>query len=50
MVIGLLHDIGRFEQEAQYHTFNDFKSMDHGDYGAEYLKNNIGAYNGRKRL
>ncbi|MBE5805473.1 MAG: HD domain-containing protein [Clostridiales bacterium] len=44
MVIGLLHDIGRFEQEAQYHTFNDFKSMDHGDYGAEYLKNNIREY------
>lgn len=44
MVIGLLHDIGRFEQETQYHTFNDFKSMDHGDFGAEYLKNNIREY------
>ena len=38
MLIGLLHDIGRFEQENQYHTFNDLKSFDHGDYGAELLK------------
>ena len=38
MLIGLLHDIGRFEQEKQYHTFNDLKSFDHGDYGAELLK------------
>lgn len=38
MLIGLLHDIGRFEQEKQYHTFNDLKSFDHGDYGAELLR------------
>ena len=30
---GLLHDIGRFEQYKQYHTYVDAKSMDHGDYG-----------------
>ena len=41
MLIGLLHDIGRFEQEKQYHTFNDLKSFDHGDYGAELLKKSI---------
>ena len=37
-LIGLLHDIGRFEQEKQYHTFDDNKSFDHGDYGAILLK------------
>lgn len=25
-------------KEKQYHTFNDLKSFDHGDYGAELLK------------
>lgn len=38
MLIGLLHDIGRFEQEKQYHTFNDLKSFDHGDFGADLLE------------
>lgn len=41
MVIGLLHDIGRFEQEKQFHTFYDFESMDHGDYGADILKDRL---------
>lgn len=40
-LIGLLHDIGRFEQEKQYHTFDDNKSFDHGDYGAILLKKSI---------
>lgn len=40
-LIGLLHDIGRFEQLNKYNTFNDLKSFDHGDYGAEVLSNNI---------
>ena len=39
-VIGLLHDIGRFEQYRQYHTFDDFKSINHGDYGAKILMQN----------
>lgn len=41
-VIGLLHDIGRFEQIKQYHTFNDRKSVDHADYGIKQLfENNL---------
>ena len=43
-LIGLLHDIGRFEQEKQYHTFDDNKSFDHGDYGAILLKKYIRNY------
>ena len=35
---GLLHDIGRFEQWRRYGTYNDAKSVDHGDLGAELLK------------
>ena len=38
MLTGLLHDIARFEQYTQFHTFSDAKSFDHGDYGAEILK------------
>ena len=34
---GLLHDIGRFEQWRRYGTFDDGKSADHGDLGAEVL-------------
>ncbi|WP_296827236.1 HD domain-containing protein [uncultured Megasphaera sp.] len=36
-LIGVLHDIGRFEQLRQYHTFIDYQSMDHAKYGARYL-------------
>ena len=35
---GLLHDIGRFEQWSRYKTFEDLKSIDHGDFGAKLLK------------
>ena len=38
-VIGLLHDIGGFEQDKQYNSFKDTK-MDHGNYGVEVLKEN----------
>ena len=37
-IIGLLHDIGRFEQWKNYKTFRDLDSIDHGDYGVEILK------------
>ncbi len=37
-IIGLLHDIGRFEQWRKYNTFRDQSSVDHGDYGVEILK------------
>ncbi len=36
-LIALLHDIGRFEQEKRYGTFNDIKSMDHGAFGCKLL-------------
>jgi len=43
-LIGLLHDIARFEQFTQYGTFKDLQSFDHGDYGAEILQDNIREY------
>ena len=36
-LIGILHDIGRFEQFREYHTFVDYRSIDHAKYGAHYL-------------
>lgn len=36
-LIGLLHDIGRFEQLRIYNTFNDRKSIDHADLGIKIL-------------
>ena len=38
-VIGLLHDIGRFEQDKLYDNFKDGE-FDHGDYGVRVLKEN----------
>jgi putative nucleotidyltransferase with HDIG domain len=37
-VLGLLHDIGRFEQMRRYGTFNDSESVDHGELGAEIIR------------
>lgn len=36
-LIGLLHDIGRFEQIKIYNTFADNKSINHGEYGVKVL-------------
>lgn len=37
-LIGLLHDIGRFEQVKRFDTFSDKKSgINHGEFGAEIL-------------
>ena len=36
-LIGLLHDIGRFEQVRRFDTFNDAKSVGHAALGAEVL-------------
>lgn len=36
-LIGLLHDIGRFEQIKNYHTFIDSKSINHAEYGVKVL-------------
>ena len=35
--IGLLHDIGRFEQLKKYDTFNDAISVNHGEYAVDVL-------------
>lgn len=41
-LIGMLHDIGRFEQLAKYGTFLDVESVDHAEFGADLLfKNNL---------
>lgn len=39
-LIGLLHDIGRFEQVKRYNTFVDRESIDHGDLGVQILEEN----------
>lgn len=36
-LIGLLHDVGRFEQQKNYGTFNDAISINHAMYGAQIL-------------
>ena len=36
-LIGMLHDIGRFDQLKKYNTFNDAASFDHAAYGAGLL-------------
>jgi HD superfamily phosphohydrolase YqeK len=36
-LIGMLHDIGRFEQIKRFGTFNDGISVDHGEFGADLL-------------
>lgn len=36
-LIGLLHDIGRFEQLKRYNTFVDKESINHGEFGMEIL-------------
>lgn len=36
-LIGLLHDIGRFEQLKVYDTFNDRISVNHAEYGIKIL-------------
>lgn len=36
-VIGMLHDIGRFEQLKRFHTYVDAVSIDHAMFGADLL-------------
>lgn len=36
-LIGMLHDIGRFEQLKNYGTFSDAESIDHAYYGVKLL-------------
>ena len=40
-ICGLFHDIGRFEQAKQSHSFDDKFFQDHGDYGAKILEEGI---------
>lgn len=37
--MGLLHDVGRFQQFMQFRTFVDKRSVDHGRLGAEIIEN-----------
>ena len=37
--LGLLHDAGRFPQFAEYKTFSDSVSVDHGEYGRSVVAN-----------
>lgn len=36
-LLGMLHDVGRFEQLRRYGTFADAKSIDHAQFGADIL-------------
>ncbi len=38
-LIGLLHDVGRFDQYKQYKTYKDYLSVDHADLGVDILFN-----------
>ena len=41
-LLGILHDIGRFEQLSRYHTFNDRRSVDHAKLRADLLHEGLG--------
>ena len=36
-LLGMLYDIGRFEQIRRFGTFNDAQSVDHAEFGADLL-------------
>ena len=36
-LLGMLHEIGRFEQIRRFGTFNDAQSVDHAEFGADLL-------------
>lgn len=36
-LLGMLHDVGRFEQLRRFGTFNDAESIDHAQFGADIL-------------
>lgn len=39
-MIGLFHDIGRFEQWQIYHNFHDYETTDHAELGIKIIKEN----------
>ena len=45
-LLGMLHDIGRFEQLRRYHTFRDAFSVNHAELSADILfrENLIGKF------
>lgn len=43
-LIGLLHDIARFEQYKNFQTYSDAESFDHGDYAIKILETEIRNY------
>ena len=34
-LIGLLHDIGRFEQAVRFNNYNDYETIDHAEFGED---------------
>jgi putative nucleotidyltransferase with HDIG domain len=40
-LIGILHDIGRFEQAKKYNSYEDASTVDHADYGYDLLKEGL---------
>lgn len=40
-VIGILHDIGSFDQISQYNTLEDSEMVDHANYGVQLLENGV---------
>lgn len=49
-LLGMLHDIGRFEQLQKYNTFIDADSVDHAELGADILFNSHGMAEGTDTL
>lgn len=43
-LIGILHDIGRFEQQTKYKNYDVISNFDHGDFGAELLTKELRNY------
>jgi HD superfamily phosphodiesterase len=43
-LIGLLHDIARFEQYTRFQTYRDVDSFDHGDYALKILEIDLRKY------
>lgn len=37
--LGLLHDVGRFSQIVEFHTFSDADSINHGEQGFQVVRN-----------
>lgn len=49
-LLGMLHDIGRFEQLRRFHTFIDAESIDHAALGADILFGREGEHEETRQL